>query len=221
MKRGKLIVKFIIVVIVSYIWFKMVILINTLATSMTQGFNQLMFLLYAQWSLPIVILILAKRDKISFEELGFEKKITIQNILLGFLVGVGLHILNSIVMSIGSDTAFYNETIFVNWNTIIFHTIYNFFGVAVNEELFFRGYLPALLKKCFDIPQIIQIFIISFIFGVFHLGNLSLFGACRALCIGLVLASLMAYSKKFTLLSSIIAHATYNSFPFIMLCKVP
>lgn len=75
MERDKLIVKFIIIVIVSYVWFKIIILINTSATSMTQGFNQLMFLLYAQWSLPIVTLLLAKHDKISFEELGFEKRL--------------------------------------------------------------------------------------------------------------------------------------------------
>lgn len=216
MKRDKLIVKFIIIVIVSYVWFKIIILINTLGTSMTQGFNQLMFLLYAQWSLPIVTLLLAKHDKISFEELGFEKKITIQNILLGFLAGGGLHILNSIVMSAGMNTAFYNETDLVNWNTVIFNIIYNFLGVAVNEEIFFRGYLPAMLKKYFDMPQIIQILITSFIFGAFHLGNLSLLSACRAFCIGLVLSSLMMYNKKFTLLSAIIAHATYNSFSFII-----
>ena len=214
MERYKHIAKFIIVVIVSYVFYKAIIVINTLAISMTQGFNQLMFLLYAQWSLPIVILILAKRDQISFEELGL-KKIKIINIVLGFLVGVSLHILNSIVMNIGSDTAFYEETTFVNWNTIIFNSIYNLFGVAVNEEILFRGYLPALLKRCSDIPQIIQIFIISFIFGVFHLGNLSLSGACRAVCIGLVLASLMAYGRKFTLLSAITAHATYNTLSLI------
>ena len=71
-----------------------------------------------------------------------------------------MYILNSIVMNIGSDTAFYEKTTFVNWNTIIFNNIFFFFfGVAVNEEILFRGYLPALLKRCSDMPQIVQIFI--------------------------------------------------------------
>lgn len=219
MEKGKTITKFIFVVIVSFIWFNLLIIINNLAASTTEGFNRLMLLLYAQWVLPIAILVLARRDKINSEELGFTKKITIQHILLGFLVGGLLHILNSIVMLITTYLTSGSAVLSLtspDWGIIVLTIVYNFFGVAVNEELFFRGYLSALLRKYPGIPRIAQIFITSFIFGAFHLVNLSLLSACRAFAIGMVLASLMVYSKRFTLLSAIIAHATYNSLTFVI-----
>ena len=54
-----------------------------------------------------------------------------------------MYILNSIVMNIGSDTAFYEKTTFVNWNTIIFNNI--FFSEWLLTKKYF---LEAIFRHC-------------------------------------------------------------------------
>lgn len=85
-----------------------------------------------------------------------------------------------------------------------------FIFVAVNEELFFRGYIVSTLKQTKSIP--IMYIVSSFIFGLAHLGNpnVHLLGIINICLIGLLFAYMFIQTKSLWMTMGY--HFTWNFF---------
>lgn len=216
-KENRFIYRFIIIITGSFLWFCFINILNNIFAFLTSGFNLLMLYLFVQWVLPVYVLSVMKREGLTVKDLGFEKKRKLLQIFYGLLLGVGLFFINLAVIVILKGTDGFGRDNIIMWNNIgkvIFIFIYNIFGVAFNEEIFFRGYLLGLLRKNTTKSNFMLVIITACIFGGFHLGTQSLVGICRATVIGGIFAFLRV--RGFSLNSLIIAHGLYNSLSLII-----
>jgi hypothetical protein len=92
----------------------------------------------------------------------------------------------------------------------VYQFIYAIFGVALAEELIFRGYI---FKKLLEIKNArwFAIIISSVLFGLFHIFNGSIIQVFMTAFIGFLYCIFREKIKGCTLLSLIIAHGVYDA----------
>ena len=171
---------------------------------------RMIFMIITQWGLFLIPGILMIVNKENLVDIGFRKdKIPLQigiGVLLAFamsLVMTVLPILLGLKGMVGSTT--YTQV----WK-FIFQFIYAIFGVALAEELLFRGYI---FHKLLEIKNSKWFAIItsSLLFGLFHICNGSIIQFFMTAFLGFLFCIFREKIKECTLLSLIIAHGVYDA----------
>lgn len=171
---------------------------------------RMILMIVTQWLLFLVpaILMIVNKEKLS--SLGFIKEKIPMQIGIGVLLAVSMSLVLTVLPillgfkeMVGSTT--YNEA----WK-FVFQFIYSILGVALAEELVFRGYL---FKKLLEIKNSkwFAIIISSVLFGLFHIFNGNLLQVFVSTFLGIVFCIFREKIKGCTLISLIIAHGIYDA----------
>ncbi|NLB82011.1 MAG: CPBP family intramembrane metalloprotease [Clostridiaceae bacterium] len=171
---------------------------------------RMILMIVTQWIFFLVpaILMVVYKEKLS--SMGFEKEKIPSQIGIGILLAISMSIILTVLpiilgyKDVAGDYA-YTQT----WQ-FAYEFIYRILGVALAEELVFRGYI---FKKLLQIKNSkwFAIIISSLLFGLFHIFNGNIIQVFVTAFIGLVYCIFREKIKGCTLLSLIIAHGVYDA----------
>ncbi|MDL2233450.1 CPBP family intramembrane metalloprotease [Ruminococcaceae bacterium OttesenSCG-928-L11] len=166
-------------------------------------------LIAAQWIMLIVPAILMKSDGTTLSSIGFTK----QNISAQIVVGMLIALIMSLVLTIVPILLGLKEMVGSTQYTQPWQYAYDFayktLGVALTEEVVFRGYIFKLLvgiKKSTSFAIAVS----SILFGLIHVLNGGIIQCVITALIGAVYCVCRLKIKNCSLLSLIIAHGVYD-----------
>ncbi len=147
-----------------------------------------------------------KREKIS--DLGFTKEKIIQQILIGILLALLMSFLLTVLPILLGFKDMISSTTYTQTWQFVYQFVYMIFGVALAEELVFRGYL---FNKLLEIrnSRWFAIIISSALFGLFHILHRNLIQVFSTAILGFSFCIYREKIKGCTLLSLIVAHGLY------------
>jgi membrane protease YdiL (CAAX protease family) len=171
---------------------------------------RMILMIITQWLLFLVPGILMIVNKESLGDIGFRK----EKILLQIGIGVLLAFAMSLVLTVfpimlGLKEMVGNTTYTQTWK-FVYQFIYAIFGVALAEELIFRGYIFNKLLKIKN-SKWFAIIISSLLFGLFHIFNENIIQVFMTAFLGFLFCIFREKIKGCTLLSLIIAHGVYDA----------
>lgn len=168
----------------------------------------LMIVTYWMFFLPPGVLMWVNREKLS--DLGFTKEKIIQQILIGVLLALLMSLFLTVLPILLGFKNIISSTIYTQTWQFVYQFVYMIFGVAIPEELVFRGYL---FNKLLEIrnSRWFAIIISSSLFGLFHILNGYLPQVFSTAIIGLIFCICREKIKGCTLLSLIVAHGVYGA----------
>lgn len=111
---------------------------------------------------------IVRKEKITWEDLGFTKKHQFLSILKGFAVGLIFIVIYISILIAMKQLAFEFKPLTANVVYSLFMGLIIFSGVAFAEEITFRGYFQYLLTKK---NQYVGLIITAILFAVMHLVN--------------------------------------------------
>jgi len=172
--------------------------------------GRMILMLGSQWVLFFVPGLLMWVNKENLADLGIHGN----NLILQVGVGVALALLLSLVGTVIPILLGFKDMVGSTQYTklwqFVFEFVYRVLGVALAEELIFRGYL---FKKILQIKdnKALAIISTSLLFGVFHIfhGNLLQVGVTALL--GVVFCLLREKIKKCSLISLVFVHGVYDA----------
>lgn len=153
-------------------------------------------------------------EKRSLQSVGFELSNILKNIVLGIVISIILLIIiNSYFYFLyGIKPNFVHLTL---TNTIL-TTLYYICIVGFVEELIFRGYLLERLKEIQN-SNLFAVIISSFVFALWHYPVNYYWGqVIFTFFFGIILSTIRIKTKGNILVSLVIVHGLYNSFPTLV-----
>lgn len=163
-----------------------------------------------QWPLFLVpgILMLVEKEKLS--GLGFTAKNLPRQILIGIVIALAMSAVLTVLPILLGFKDMVGSTSFTKPWQFAYEFAYTIFGVALAEELVFRGYL---FHKLLDIKNArwFAILVSSVLFGLFHIFSGNLIQVLMTAVIGLIYCLCREKIKGCSLLSLIIAHGLYDA----------
>ncbi|MBP0726322.1 CPBP family intramembrane metalloprotease [Bacillus sp. RG28] len=162
-------------------------------------------------SVVITVLICLKLEKKSWESVGITHiKSQWKNLLMGLLLGAISILFITLILVVTNQITLTSVKITSNLliNTGIF--LLGFIFVAINEELFFRGYVVSTLLQTRSFP--IAYIVSSIFFGLMHTSNpnVHILGIINVMLIGFLFAYMFIQTKS--LWMSMGYHLTWNFF---------
>ena len=171
---------------------------------------RMVLIIVTQWLLFLVPAILMIVNKERLCSIGFKKEKILSQIGIGVLLAVSMSLVLTILpITLGLKEMVGNTTYTQTWK-FVYQFIYAIFGVALAEELIFRGYI---FKKLLEIKNAkwVAIIISSVLFGLFHIFNGNIIQVFMTAFIGFLYCIFREKIKGCTLLSLIIAHGVYDA----------
>lgn len=169
-----------------------------------------LFMVLAQLiAVILTVFIFIKKEKKKWKDVGLTSlRSQENNLLFGMALGAGSIILITVILIAAKQITLVPVDITGRLLTDIGLFFITFIMVALNEELFFRGYIISALKQTKSYPIIY--FFSSLIFGMEHLGNpnVHIVGIINVILIGALFAYMVIQTK--TLWMSIGYHFTWN-----------
>lgn len=169
-----------------------------------------LFMVLAQLiAVILTVFIFLKKEKKKWKDVGLTSlRSQGNNLLFGLALGAGSIILITVILIAAKQITLVPVDITGRLLTDIGLFFITFIMVALNEELFFRGYIISALKQTKSYPIIY--FFSSLIFGMEHLGNPNVHkvGIINVILIGALFAYMVIQTK--TLWMSIGYHFTWN-----------
>lgn len=170
---------------------------------------RMVLMIATQWLLFLVPGILMLMQKEGLSHLGFKKeqiaKQIITGIVLALLMSLGLTVLPILL----GFKDMVGATSYTQVWQFAYEFIYTIFGVALAEELVFRGYFFYKLLEIKN-SRWFAIIISSVLFGLFHIFSGNLIQVFLTAFIGFAYCLFRDKLKTCTLLSLIIAHGLYD-----------
>lgn len=171
---------------------------------------RMILMIIAQWLLFLIPGALMIGGGETFGDLGFRK----EKIPLQIGVGIALAVSMSLVLTVlpillGLKEMVGTTSYHQAWK-FVFEFVYSVFGVALAEELVFRGYIFYQLLKIRN-SRWFAILVSSALFGLLHIFNGNILQVFMTALIGLLLCMFREKIKGCTLLSLIIAHGLYDA----------
>lgn len=168
----------------------------------------LMFM--TQWSLFLVpgILMLVQKEK--FIDFGITKNKISKQILYGIVLALLMSAVLTVLPILLGFKDMVGSTNFTHAWQFAYQFAYDIFGVALVEELIFRGYL---FNKLFAIKNSkwFAILISSGLFGLFHIFSGNVIQVFLTAVIGFIYCIFREKVKGSTIISLIIAHGMYDA----------
>ncbi len=176
---------------------------------------RMILMIVTQWTLFLVPAILMVVYKDKFRIFGFKKEKTSLQIGIGVLLAISMSLVLTVLpILLGFKDMVGNASYTQTWQ-FVYEFIYRILGVALAEELVFRGYIFHKLLEIKD-SKWFAIIISSLLFGLFHIFNGNIIQIFMTAFIGLIYCIFREKIKGCTLLSLIIAHGVYDA--MIVLC---
>ncbi|MDD2556153.1 MAG: type II CAAX endopeptidase family protein [Syntrophaceticus sp.] len=171
---------------------------------------RMVLMIVTQWLLFLVPAILMIMNKEKLSSIGYKKeKISLQ-ISIGVLLAVCMSLVLTVLPILLGFKEMVGSTSYTQAWQFIYQFIYAIFGVALAEELTFRGYI---FHKLLEIKNSkwFAIIISSLLFGLFHIFNGNIIQIFITAFIGFLYCVFREKIKGCTLLSLIIAHGVYDA----------
>ncbi|MPN39683.1 hypothetical protein SDC9_187212 [bioreactor metagenome] len=131
---------------------------------------RMVLMIVTQWLLFLVPAILMIVNKEKLCSIGLKKEKILSQIGIGVLLAVSMSLVLTILpITLGLKEIVGNTTYTQTWK-FVYQFIYAIFGVALAEELIFRGYIFKKLLKIKN-SKWFAIIISSVLFGLFHIFN--------------------------------------------------
>lgn len=171
---------------------------------------RMVLMIATQWLLFLIpaILMLIRREKLT--GLGFSTEKVPQQILIGFVFSLVMSLLLTVLPILCGLKDIVGSTNYTKTWQFLYELIYTTVGVALAEEIIFRGYLFQKLMGLRNSWWFAAIFS-SILFGLFHIFNGSLIQVFMTAVIGFIYCLARKKIKGCTLLSLIVAHGMYDA----------
>lgn len=171
---------------------------------------RMILIIIMQWLLFLVpgILMIVNKEKLS--DIGFRKEKIALQVAIGVLLAVSMSLVLTVFPIILGFKDMVGNTVYTQTWKFVYQFIYAIFGVALAEELIFRGYI---FNKLLEIKNSkwFAIIISSLLFGLFHIFNGNIIQVFMTAFLGLLFCIFREKIKGCTLLSLIIAHGVYDA----------
>ena len=163
-----------------------------------------------QWALFLVpgILMLIRREKIA--NLGFSGESVSKQIVTGVIIALAMSAVFTIFPIMLGFKDMVGAASYTKAWQFAYQFGYSILGVALAEELIFRGYIFYKLLKIKN-SKWFAIIISSLIFGLFHIFNGNIIQIAMTAVLGIIYCVLRERIKHCTTLSLIIAHGVYDA----------
>lgn len=171
---------------------------------------RMILMLVSQWILFIMPGIMMWLNKEKISELGFDKKNITCQIVIGIIVALLMSLLFTVIPILLGYRDMIGSTQYTKAWQFVYEFVYSIFGVALVEELIFRGYIFKKLLQIKD-NKVLAIIISSVIFGLFHIFNGNILQVIMTIMIGIVYCVLREKIKNCTTLSLIFIHGIYDA----------
>ncbi|NLK96698.1 MAG: CPBP family intramembrane metalloprotease [Epulopiscium sp.] len=149
-------------------------------------------------------------NKENLADIGFGKEKILQQIGFGVLLAFAMSLVLTVVpIMLGFKDMVGNITYTQPWK-IVYQFVYAILGVALAEELIFRGYIFNKLLEIKD-SRWLAIIISSVLFGLFHIFNGNILQVIITAFLGFLFCIFREKIKGCTLISLIIAHGIYDA----------
>ena len=171
---------------------------------------RMILMIVIQWVLFIVPGILMIVNKENLSDIGFSKDKILQQIGIGVLLAVAMSLVLTVVpILLGFKDMVGNITYTQTWK-FVYQFVYAILGVALAEELIFRGYI---FNKLLEIKNSrwFAIIISSVLFGLFHIFNGNILQVIITAFLGFLFCIFREKIKGCTLISLIVAHGIYDA----------
>ena len=172
--------------------------------------TRMVLMILSQWIIFLVPGILMWRNREKFTDLGFRSN----NMFRQIVTGIVLALIMSIVLTVIPILLGFEEMVSSTQYTKLWQFLYEFgytiFGVALVEELIFRGYIFRKLLQMRD-NKVFAILVSSGLFGVFHIFNGNLIQVLVTTIIGIIYCVLREKIPSCTTLSLIVLHGVYDA----------
>lgn len=170
---------------------------------------RMILMIVTQWILFLVpgILMIMNKEKIS--SLGFRKEKVLLQIGIGLLVAISMSLVFTVFPILLGFKDMVGDRSYTKVWIFVYEFIYQILGVALAEELIFRGYIYHKLLEIKD-NKWFDIIISSIIFGFFHIFSGNIIQIIMTTFLGIFFCICREKIKGCTLLSLIIAHGVHN-----------
>lgn len=171
---------------------------------------RMVLMILTQWLLFLVpgILMLANKEKLG--RLGFTKVGVPKQILLGLALALVMSALFTVLPILLGFKEYVGSTPYTKAWQFAYEFVYVIFGVALAEEMVFRGYLFHKLLEIRN-SRWLAIAVTSALFGLLHIFNGSLAQVGVTALIGFIYCVFREKCRGVTLLSLIVAHGVYDA----------
>lgn len=187
-----------------------IILFNTHVLSSLSLPLRMITMIVSQWLLFSVPGLMMKRSGKSMFDIGFDKSHVAVQVLLGILAACIMSALLTVVpILLGFRDAVGSTQYSKAWQ-FAYEFVYSIFGVALAEELIFRGYLFHELLAIRPSRWFAMV-CSSLLFGLFHIFSGNILQIVITAFIGFGYCLMREKIKNFTLLSLILAHGIYDA----------
>ena len=210
MKERKAMVQLIISITGVFITLYAVILFNQHLLMTFTLETRMVLMILSQWILFLVPGILMWRNRERIADFGFRRN----NIFQQIVTGIVLALIMSLLLTVIPILLGFEEMVSSNQYTRLWQFLYGFgytiIGVALVEELIFRGYIFHKLLQLKD-NKVFAILLSSGLFGLFHIFNGNLIQVLLTTIIGIIYCILREKIPSCTTLSLIVLHGVYDA----------
>ena len=172
--------------------------------------TRMVLMILSQWILFLVPGILMWRNRERIADFGFKRN----NIFKQIVTGIVLALIMSLLLTVIPILLGFEEMVSSNQYTRLWQFLYGFgytiIGVALVEELIFRGYIFHKLLQLKD-NKVFAILLSSGLFGLFHIFNGNLIQVLLTTIIGIIYCILREKIPSCTTLSLIVLHGVYDA----------
>ena len=172
--------------------------------------TRMVLMILSQWILFLVPGILMWRNRERIADFGFRRN----NIFQQIVTGIVLALIMSLLLTVIPILLGFEEMVSSNQYTRLWQFLYGFgytiIGVALVEELIFRGYIFHNLLNLKD-NKVFAILLSSGLFGLFHIFNGNLIQVLLTTIIGIIYCILREKIPSCTTLSLIVLHGVYDA----------
>lgn len=210
MKERKAMVQLTISIIGVFITLYAVILFNQHLLMTFTLETRMVLMILSQWILFLVPGILMWRNRERIADFGFRRN----NIFKQIVTGIVLALIMSLLLTVIPILLGFEEMVSSTQYTRLWQFLYGFgytiIGVALVEELIFRGYIFHKLLQLKD-NKVFAILLSSGLFGLFHIFNGNLIQVLLTTIIGIIYCILREKIPSCTTLSLIVLHGVYDA----------
>lgn len=171
---------------------------------------RMILMIVTQWLLFLVPGILMIVNKENLGDLGFRKEKILLQIGIGVLLAFAMSFVLTVFPIMLGFKHMVGSTSYTQTWQFVYQFIYAILGVALAEELIFRGYIFVKLLKIKNFKWF-AIIISSLLFGLFHIFNGNIIQVFMTAFLGFLFCIFREKIKWCTLLSLIIAHGVYDA----------
>ncbi|MFU0832537.1 MAG: CPBP family intramembrane metalloprotease [Oscillospiraceae bacterium] len=182
--------------------------------------DRAVLMIVLQWLLLIVPFVFMKLYKISLSEIGFSKFKLVSQVLIGSILGISMSLIFTVFPIIVGFKDMVGSTSYSQTWQFCYQFIYMIFGVALVEEIFYRGFL---FERVLNISKSkwTAIIISSCVFGLSHIFNGSIIQAFTTSLLGVMFCICRDKIKSCTTLSLIIMHGINNALITLFVAILP